>query len=96
MLKYFILILCFMSCKIGLLYSNDIREFEVGTSIKSIPEERYANIRCLDSDKLLKLIFVTTYDITNDINPGLSLISQHFPEALLLARFFKALLANLL
>ena len=44
-----------MSCKTGLLYSNDIREFEVGTSIKSIPEERYANIRCLDSEKSLKL-----------------------------------------
>ena len=55
MLKYFILILCFMSFKTGLLYSNDIREFEVGTSIKSIPKERYTNIRCLDSEKSLKL-----------------------------------------
>ena len=44
-----------MSFKTGLLYSNDIREFEVGTSIKSIPKERYTNIRCLDSEKSLKL-----------------------------------------
>ena len=55
MLKYFILILCFITCKIGLLYSKDIREFEVGTNIKNIPEERYTNIRCLDSQKELKL-----------------------------------------
>ena len=55
MLKYFILILCYLFCKIGILNSKDIREFEVGTSIKSIPEERYTNIRCLDSEKLLKL-----------------------------------------
>ena len=55
MLKYFILILCFLICKIGPLYSKDIREFEVGTNIKNIPEERYTNIRCLDSQKELKL-----------------------------------------
>ena len=55
MLKYFILIFCYLFCKNSILYSKDIREFEVGTSIKSIPEERYTNIRCLDSQKLLKL-----------------------------------------
>ena len=41
--------------KIGTLYSKDIREFEVGTNIKNIPEERYTNIRCLESNKALKL-----------------------------------------
>ena len=55
MLKYFILILCFLTCNIGPLYSKDIREFEVGANIKNIPEERYTNIRCLDSQKELKL-----------------------------------------
>ena len=55
MLKYFVLILCLVICKKEALHSKDIREFEVGTSIKNIPEERYTNIRCLDSEKLLKL-----------------------------------------
>ena len=54
MLKYFILIICFILSKFGCLYSKDIREFEVGTNIKNIPEDRYTNIRCLDSQKLLK------------------------------------------
>ena len=53
MLKYFIIILCYIICK--LVYSKDIREFEVGTNIKNIPEERYTNIRCLDSQKALNL-----------------------------------------
>ncbi|MBF96393.1 MAG: hypothetical protein CMJ13_04120 [Pelagibacterales bacterium] len=54
MLKYFVLILCLIICN-KTLYSKDIREFEVGTSIKNIPEERYTNIRCLESQKVLKL-----------------------------------------
>jgi hypothetical protein len=53
MLKYFIIILCYLTCKVGPLHSKDIREFEVGTNIKNIPEERYTNIRCLDSKKAL-------------------------------------------
>ena len=48
MLKYFIIILCYIICKVGPLNSKDIREFEVGTNIKNIPEERYTNIRCLE------------------------------------------------
>ncbi len=55
MQKYFILIICLILFKIGPLYSKDIREFEVGTNIENIPEERYTNIRCLDSEKVLKL-----------------------------------------
>ena len=55
MLKYFILILCFITYKFGFLFSKDIREFEVGANIKNIPEARYTNIRCLDSEKSLKL-----------------------------------------
>ena len=39
MLKHFILILSLITFKIGTLYSKDIREFEVGTNIKNIPEE---------------------------------------------------------
>ena len=34
MLKYFIIILCYIICKVGPLHSKDIREFEVGTNIK--------------------------------------------------------------
>ena len=56
MLKYFILILCYLFCKTGILNSKDIREFEVGTNIKNIPEERYTNIRCLDSQKLIQIM----------------------------------------
>ena len=54
MLKNLTLILSFFFISTSLCLASDIREFEIGSKVKKIPNQRYNNIKCLEDNKKIK------------------------------------------